>query len=371
MSAKSPMTNQRALELQPTPRRLVATALLIAVTGCGPSADKGAASSGPRAMPVEMQIVGTDLVVEQVRAVGSLLANESVVLRSEIPGRIAEILFEEGQAVTKGQPLITLDAAEHQALVAQTSATVELANLSFERAKDLLQSSMISKQEFDEAQARLKESRAGLRRNQVVLRKTRLVAPFSATIGLRHVSPGAYIQPGQDLVNLEAIDPIKVELKVSERYASAIGLGQEIQVEVDAVPDGAFKGEIYAVDPKLDPQTRAFSIRAKVPNPDGILHPGMFARVALIVERRPGAITVPEEAIWPQGNGIFVYRVEAEQARLVPIAVGERFAGKVEVREGLSAGDMVVTSGHMKIRDGMKVVDIQQMRARAAGEKPS
>ncbi|HAC34311.1 MAG TPA: efflux transporter periplasmic adaptor subunit [Gammaproteobacteria bacterium] len=335
-------------------------ALSLLATGCGRQDEATAVTSGSRPMPVALQVTNTETVVERVPAVGTLLANESIVVRAEISGLIESISFDEGSEVEAGSVLVVLNSDEHRALVEQTQATVELARLSFARAEDMHQKSMMSRQEYDEARARLKESRAALRRNQAVLAKTRLVAPFSGSVGLRHVSPGALIQPGQDLVNLEDIDPIKVEFKLSERFAASIAVGQQVEVLVDALPGRIFIGEIYAVNPRLDPRTRAFSLRARVANADGSLRPRMFARVNLVADSRENAVTVPEEAIWPRREQPAVYRVIDGKAALTSVELGERFDGKVEVRSGLAAGETIITSGHMKIRDGSAVVDVQQ-----------
>lgn len=352
---------------------LVTSVCLAGVLSCSSELP---AQSGParnRAMPVEVQPAGSEEVVERIRAVGSLTADESVIIRPEIAGIVGDIQFREGEAVAAGDVLVTLDAAEQQALVDHTAATLELRRLSFERAEDLHAGSMISKQEFDEARSRLKESEAALRRNRAVLAKTVLRAPFSGIVGLRHVSPGAYVRPGQDLVNLESIDPVKAEFRVSERFAPVLKVGSPVEITVDAVGDSRFTGTIYAIDPRLDPQARAFAVRARVPNPDRKLQPGMFARVNIIAERRAAAVVIPEQALWPQGDQVYVYRVVEGQAKLTAVTTGVRFDGKVEVHDGLSAGELIVTAGQMKIRDGMPVVDIRQMRQDSAtqGGKPS
>ncbi len=339
------------------PLILVTLALL---AGCEPAPSPGPSQSGRPAMPVIIATAASETVLQRVPAVGNLLANESVILRSEIPGLISNIKFIEGAEVTVGDLLIELNPEEHQALVEQTSASTELARLSFDRAQGLLKDSMISQQGFDEAQARLKESRATLRRHRSLLTKTRLLAPFSGTIGLRQVSPGAYIRSGQDLVNLEDIDPIKIEFKLSERYAAAIAIGQQIELKVDALPGQLFSGEVYAVDPQLDSRTRTFTLRAKAANSDHKLQPGMFARLNLVVERRTQAVVVSEQAIWPQGEQPFVYTVIDGHAKLTAVTIGERFDGKVELRSGIQVGDPVIISGHMKIRDGSAVKNVSQ-----------
>jgi membrane fusion protein (multidrug efflux system) len=194
-----------------------------------------------------------------VDAVGSLLADEAVVLRPEIDGRIQSLAFTEGQAVARGDPLIALDPAEYEADVAQKEATVDLWQLKFSRARDLLGRKVMSKQDYDEAEASLKIAKAALALARARLAKTTLRASFAGILGLRRVSPGDYVAAGKELVNLEAIDPIKVDLQVPERHAGAIRAGQAITVRVDAFPGREYTGEVYAVDPGLDPATRASS----------------------------------------------------------------------------------------------------------------
>ncbi|MBL4622508.1 MAG: efflux RND transporter periplasmic adaptor subunit [Immundisolibacteraceae bacterium] len=333
---------------------------LILLTGCDSAPSSDPIPRGERAMPVIIETASTETVLERVPAVGNLLANESVVMRAEIAGLISTIGFIEGSEVSKGQLLIELNPEEHLALVEQTAASTELARLNFERAQGLRHDSMISQQGFDEAQTQLKVSRATLRRHRSLLTKTRLLAPFSGTIGLRHVSPGAYIQPGQDLVNLEDIDPIKVEFKLSERYASALAIGQQIELRVDALPGKIFSGLVYAIDPRLDPRTRSFALRAKVDNSNQKLRPGMFTRLNLIVNRREQSVVVSEQAIWPQGEKAFVYRLVDNRAKLIQVEIGERFDGKVELRSGINIGDQIIISGQMKIRDGSLVTAVGQ-----------
>lgn len=334
-----------------------------------PATDPAAAQEAApaRAIPVETHRVATRELVRRASAVGSITANESVVLRPEIGGRVSAINFDEGNAVERGAVLLVIDPAEYRAAVAQTRATVELNRLKYQRARDLVKNRMISQQEHDEAHARLKESQAALERDQVRLAKTRIEAPFAGIIGLRHVSPGAYVQPGQDLANLEDLDPVKVEFQVSERYAPALAAGQRLRLEVDAVPGAQFEGEIYAVNPRLNATTRSLVVRARVPNPERRLRPGMFARVELDLERRADAIVVPEEALVPIGERMMVYRVVDGRVAPVPVATGLRQHGEIEIVEGLQAGDTIITAGQMKVREGMPVVSADVLEADAPG----
>ncbi|WP_372715569.1 efflux RND transporter periplasmic adaptor subunit [Immundisolibacter sp.] len=341
------------------PRLLLGgTALLLVAVGCSrgdQSATPGAPGTARPALPVLVAQARTEHLTDRLRAVGTLTANESVLIRPEIPGRVERIHFEEGQPVKAGEPLITLDAAEYRAQVAQTEATVTVNRLNFQRALDLVKTNMLSQQDYDQAQARLAESRALLQRHQVMLAKTVLRAPFDGVAGLRQVSPGAYVQPGQDLVNLEDLDPLKIEFRVPERHAGAMTVGRALMLRVDAVSGREFSGEIYAIDPRLDAATRTFALRGRVPNSDGLLRPGMFAQVELTVGERPQAIVIPEQAIVPRGEKLYVFKVVDGRVVFTPVGTGLRLPGIVEIVEGLGVGDTVVTEGQMKLRDGMPV----------------
>jgi membrane fusion protein (multidrug efflux system) len=299
----------------------------------------------------------------------TLRADESVTIRPEIPGRILEIRFQEGQEVREGDELITLDPAEYQAQLAESIASTKLNQLNFDRAREMLKKRLVSQQEYDEALARLQESQARQALDQVRLAKTRLRAPFAGVLGLRRVSPGDYVQIGHDIVNLEAIDTIKLDFRIPEIYLAQVRPGQDVEVQVDAFPNRSFTGEVYAIDPGIDEETRTLRLRARIPNPDRTLRPGMFARAALALERREDALLVPEQAIIPLGDDKFVFRVENGKAALTQVEIGQRREGKVEIRAGLARDDMVITAGQTpKVRDGTPVnvvaPDEQAYRAR-------
>ncbi len=332
--------------------------LLTAQSGpAGPAA--GPQDGPPPATPVEVAPVRMGTVIVDVSAVGSLLANESVLIRPEIAGRITDIHFDEGQQVNKGDELITLDATELRAQVAESASSVKLNKLSFERARELSGRKLVSRQEFDEAQSNLSESQARQNLNEARLSKTVLHAPFDGVLGLRQVSPGDYVQPGEDIVNLEDIGSLKLDFRIPETYLSRIAPDQPVEMLVDAFPDTAFEGKVYAIEPRIDEVTRSILLRARVPNKDGKLRPGMFARVTLVLEQRPNALLVPEQAIVPEGNERFVYRVVDGKAVRQQVTLGQRRAGEVEILSGLNPGDTVVTDGQMKIRDGAAVTVMQ------------
>lgn len=312
--------------------------------------------SGPPAMPVEAVAAKTGTISTDITAVGSLRASESVVIRPEITGRIAAIHFDEGQAIQQGAELITLDPDEYRAQLAESMAAVRLDRLNFERSRELLKKKLISQQQYDEAVAKLAASQAKQNLDQARLSKTELRAPFSGILGLRQVSPGDYVQPGQNIVNLEAIDPLKADFRVPETYAAHVHAGSKVQFSVDAFPDRTFEGTVYAISPRIDETTRTLLLRARVPNPKGELRPGMFARVRLELERRDNAVLVPEEALVPMGDDLFVYRIVDGKAVMTKVAIGQRRDAMVEITHGVRAGELVVTAGQMKIGDGAPVM---------------
>lgn len=307
------------------------------------------------ALPVEAVVVKQALVTEEILAVGSLLAEESVVIRAEIPGRITALPFSEGQKVAQDDVLVVLDAAEYQARLAESEATVHLNELSFRRTQDLLQKDLTSQQLFDEARAQLAVARARWQLDQVQLEKTKLHAPFAGILGLRHLSPGAYIETGQDIVTLLNISTVKLDFRVPEKFLSQISSGQTITVQVDAYPQQTFTGRVYALAPAMDEETRSLLLRARLPNPDRQLYPGMFARVTLVLTQRPHALLIPEEALVPQEKGQFVYKIEENKAVLTQVTLGQRRAKEVEVKQGLKEGDKIVTRGQLKLQAGMAV----------------
>ena len=309
-------------------------------------------------MPVEVAPVRVGAVTDEIATVGSLQANESVVIRAEIAQRIAAIEFTEGRTVRAGAVLVRLDATELAAQVAQSEASTELARANFERVKPLQDEKLISPQALDELSTKLKEAEANLAVARERLSKATIRAPFGGRLGLRQVSPGDYVQPGQELVNLEDVSSAKVDFRVPGVDVSRVNVGQAVTVRVDAFPGRTFVGKIEAIDPRLDEATRTAVVRARIPSPRGELLPGMFARVSVVLGERADALWVPEQAIVPMGEGKFVYRVVDGKAVLTPVAIGERREGRAEITEGVGPSDTVVAGGQTKIFDGMPVVPV-------------
>ena len=320
------------------------------------SAKASAAASGAGApMTVEAAKVAMQAMPQTITAVGSLRSDESVTMRPEVAGRISAILFKEGQHVSKGMTLLRLDPAINQAEVQQARANLKLAQSKYDRAVELSQRNFISGQAKDEAENNLRVAEAAVALVEARLAKTEIKAPFSGVIGLRVVSVGDYVKEGADMVNLESIDPLKVDFRVPETYMRQVQPGQTLTVTLDALPDRKFDGKVLAVNPLIDAAGRSVVIRAIVRNADTSLRPGMFTRVNLITRDEKEALVVPEQAIVPQGEEQYVFRVADGKVMRVKVVIGQRRDTKVEVLKGLSVNDIVVTAGQLKLRDGMPV----------------
>lgn len=306
-------------------------------------------------IPVDIRMVATGTVRQQIEAIGSLRSDESVVLRPEISGRVSEILFDEGQPVKRGAPLLRLDAAIARAQVNQARASATLSRANYSRARELADRGAGTQRTLDEAQAKLSSDEAQLALAQATLEKSSIHAPFDGIVGLRQVSLGDYVNPGQAIANIESVEQLKVDFRIPEIHAQLIASGQAIRVRLDAFPGASFDGRVYAIDPAIDPNGRAVILRARLPNTDKKLRPGMFARVTLIVEERPNAVLIPETALMPMGQDVFVFRVVDGKAVQTRLRTGLRRGGEVEILDGLKAGDSIVAEGAQKLRDGQHV----------------
>ena len=300
---------------------------------------------------------------EQITAIGTLLSDELVTVSSEISGRLEEIHFEEGKPVEKNAPLFTLDGSVYRAQLADVEAKLKLSEQTYQRTTQLFSNKYATAQSADEAASNLAVTTAAVELARVQLEKTRIVAPFSGIVGLRRVSVGEYITAGQALVNLEAIDPVKADFRVPEKFLPAIRVGQTIHIKIDAFPDETFEGKVYAIDPRLDVAGRSLLVRAILPNKDQRLRPGLFARVTVLLQRKEDALSVPEQAIVPQGDSQYVFKIVDGKAQLTKVVIGTRREGRVEIVEGLDVGDEVVTAGQLKIRDGSAVAIVNGVGA--------
>lgn len=315
----------------------------------------GAGSPGRTAVRVEAVPVSRQPLARELVAVGSLRADESVTLASEVAGRITRIAFQEGQPVKAGALLFELDDAIVAAEREQARASVDLARRNDQRAADLFERKLLAAQERDEVAAELRLQEASLLLAQARFEKTRILAPFGGVVGLRLVSPGDYVDAGQALVDLQAIDPLKVDFRLPEQALSAVATGQTLRVEVESAPGQVFEGQVYAIDPLVADDTRSIAVRARLANPGLALRPGQFASVRLEVERKEDALVIDEQAIFPSGDKQFVYIVSEGKAELREVSIGQRQPGQVEVLAGLEEGELLVLTGIQRLSEGIPV----------------
>ncbi len=320
------------------------------------SARRGVGES--RAAPVEVVAARTERVEDQVEALGTLIANEQVAIAPEVSGRIVAFHFQEGQEVKAGDDLVDLDPAIAAADLKQAQANLSLAEDVFERSQTLVQRGAGTQVALEQATAQLAVARANVTSAETRLAQLKLKAPFAGIVGLRTTSVGTIVPAGQAVTTLTSLDPMKVDFSIPELFLSAVKAGQSIDVVVDAVADRRFTGEVYAIDPVVDVAGRAVRLRATIANGDRVLRPGLFARVALTTAVRDDAVVVPETALVAAATGqeAAVYVVSGERAAMRVVATGRRFDGKVEITEGVKAGEQVVTAGQARLRDGARVV---------------
>jgi membrane fusion protein (multidrug efflux system) len=317
---------------------------------------KGPAKGGPGGpVPVEVVLLKPTRVLEDLSAVGSLRANQSVLLRTEVTGRVASIGFRDGQPVRRGQLLIGLDASLNEAEVAQAKAELALAQSNLKRTADLATKNFVSGSAQEQAESNVSVLQAKLQLAEARLAKMRVMAPFDGVVGIRTVNVGDVVKDGTDIVNVEDIATLKVDFRVPERYFTQLKVGQPIEIATDALPGSRYQGKVEAINPRLDANGRSLEVRAALANSDGRLRPGMFARVRVILGDRPEAFMVPEEAIVPQGDSFFVFRVADGKAQRVPVRLGVRREGQVELLDNVKEGDRIVTAGVRVSRDGQLV----------------
>ena len=347
-------------------KRFVLLVLVAAIAGggyyayrnqrAGTQQAQASAVSGPRAVPVEVASIELATVSEEVEALGTLAADETVVIAPEIAGRVVFLGFKEGEPVKAGQELVKLDTAILDAELKQAMADLNLARDTNDRLRGLVSRGSGTQVALDESAAKLASTEARVQLARAKLAQSTIVAPFNGVVGLRSVGVGDYVSVGKQLITLTSIDPIKIDFRVPEIYLSRLKTGQPVQMKVDAVPDRKFQGQIYAIDPVVDVNGRAIRLRANIPNADLVLKPGLFARLAITVDQRENAILVPEMAVVPDAVGKMVYVVDKGKAKRVTVELGKRLPGKVEIVSGLKPDMQIITAGQMRLRDGAIIV---------------
>ena len=324
---------------------------------------------------VEVGRVEALTLTDEAQAVGSLRSRQGIMLRPEVSGRVAQINFVDGQRVKRGQLLVQLDDTLQLAQLQQADAQAAIARTNLQRSRELLAQGFVSQSAVDQNGAALQVSEAQVALARAQLARMKMLAPFDATAGIKLVHAGDYLKDGADIVNLEDMSSMAVDFRLPERYLARVKAAQPVDLVVDAMPGRSFKGRVEAVDAQVDANGRSLLVRARVDNPDALLRPGMFARPRVVFAVRENAIVVPEEALVPAGARQFVFKIEpdgkgGQQARRLEAKLGLRLPGKVELLEGLAAGDRVVTAGHGRLaRSELSPVRVIEL-GKPAGARP-
>lgn len=337
-----------------------AVVLALGLSACKKDGGPGGPGAGgpPGGMPptaVESVRVRTQSLPNQFETVGTLRADESVIVRPEVAGEIEKVHFQEGERVAAGQVLFTLDDALVRADLNEANANLENARRAYKRATELAAKQLIAGADLDTTRAELDVNQARAASARTHLDKTVIRAPFAGVTGLRNVSAGDYVNVGQELVQLVRLDPIELDLRAPEVVLSSLAVGQNVIFGVDAYRDERFEAKVVAIAPTVDAGGRSVALRASLANPDLKLRPGMSARVRITLSTRAQALLVPEQAIWPMGEQKTVFVIENGKAKQVPVELGTRLPGQVEVTSGLKDGDEVVVTGQLKLQDGAPV----------------
>lgn len=336
---------------------LVGMAVIVTVIaggGCGQTAK-------PPAFPPTV-IAATEVQQENwqptLAAVGSLVAVNGINVSNEVSGVVSAIVFTSGQPVELGQVLIRLDDAIDEAALEALRAERKLAEVQFTRAQDLLKKRVTSKAEYDISEANYQAASARVKQQEAIIKRKVIRAPFAGLAGIRQVSLGQYLEAGEHIVSLQALDPIYVDYTLPERHLSRVKPGQQVEVKLDAIPDRVFSGEVSAVNSGVDTGTRTLKVRATLSNPGNVMRPGMFAQLYTITGDAEPVLTLPRTAISFNTYGNFVYIInENEQGMSVKrtaVETGETREGRIIVNN-LAAGTRVVRAGLVKLRDGAPV----------------
>lgn len=314
------------------------------------------AQAGKAPLKVVVEPARQAPIADTVEALGTTRPNESVTITANVSEKIRAIRFDDGQRVAKGDVLVELENAEEEAALSAAEAVAQQRRAAYDRALTLGDRKYTARAQIDERRAALEEAAAQVEAVRSRLRDRTIKAPFDGIVGLRNISVGTLVEPGDAITELYDLSVMKLDFEVPAVYLSALRPGLEIAARTAAFGDRPFHGEVSSVAPRVDPVTRSVEARALVPNPDGALRPGLLMTVELMRNPRR-AVVIPEEAVVPRGHENFVYVVSGDPpvAERRRVELGTRRSGEVEVRDGVAAGDRLVTHGTMQVGDGMAV----------------
>lgn len=341
-----------------TSNAFILLALSLGAANCGGSD----ARQGEKAPPLVKAEAATMMdFADRIEAVGTARANEQVTLSAPVAERIVRLNFDDGGFVRRGQVVAVLRQTEQSAQLSEASARQREAQQQLARVEQLKNRGFATRSDYDARVAAAAAARAQSQQVRSQIGDRVIRAPFSGWVSLRNISVGAMASQGTEIATISDLTAIKLDFTVPETMLAALRPGLPIRARAAAYPDRTFTGIIHTIDPVIDPNTRAVTVRARLPNPDRALRPGMMLTVQIESASRSG-LSVPELAVIGEGENRFVFAVAPDgRARRVPVRTGARVAGRIEVLQGLRPGQRVVTEGIVKVSDGMQV--------RLAGER--
>lgn len=297
---------------------------------------------------VEIQAVGQQTLAQQLSALAVLKAQESIMLKPEVAGRVTAINFNEGQVVKEKQLLIQLDDDLLKAELATYQASLDLAQTEYQRYQALVKEQQVSVLDYERKKAELAQIKASMALVQAKIRQKQIRAPFTGVIGLRQFSIGDVLQANQNLVRLNKMNALKAEIKIPETHSQSVFVKQMVNLQVDGLANLVLKGQVAAIEPSLDANTRALIVRVNIPQADSRVRDGMTARASFVLGQQQ-AIIVPEQALVAQGGKFVVFVFNNNEVKATPVEVGQRQVGQVVINKGLQVGDRVVVSGQNKL----------------------
>lgn len=321
------------------------------LTGCGKPPSGG---GGPPEGDFPSDVVGAPVTVEPLREsvqlVGSFGSPEDVTVVSRVDGEIMSLPVKEGSRVKKGEVLAELDVRKIKARLADARARMKLSDATLRRAEELRKTNSISAQEYDEALASVDQARATVELLEAELDDATVEANMDGMLTEHMVSVGQVVSVGRELMSVVQLNPLEIAFEVPERYLSALTPGLQVNIRTDVFPDQLFEGKLTYLAPRLRATTRTLPVKAEVPNPDGLLRPGMFGKIELVLSENEDAMFVPESAVLQKGtqNQVIV-RNEAFRAEFRDVEVGVRQGGRMQIRSGLEPDDLVVAEGTIKV----------------------
>lgn len=334
-------------------------AMMSLIAGCEDEPAAAAGGGWGGVAKVVIQAVELQPMVDEIQALGTAKANESIDIQPRISSLIERILFEEGQLVEQGELLVELENREIVAGVELARASLSESQSLYDRSKSLADTQAISASYLEELFAQVRVDKAQVEAAKARLANTIIRAPFAGRVGLRRVSPGSFVENSTVITTLDDVSKIKLDFSVPEAFLTAVSDGMAILASSLVYPDRVFAGTVASVDTRLDPVSRSVQVRAIIPNPEGLLRPGMFMTVDLQRDRGD-VLLAPEQAIVPEGTAQYVFVIANGVAEKRAVILGRRIPGFVVISSGLTAGESVVTEGTHKVRDGSKVEILDQ-----------